>query len=386
MRIAKSENIAPAAFIDHIFPNPGSTLGKCDPAMRKVAATLRPSLIAAIAAFIFPFPVESAEIDNRPLAKPAPGGWSNGRADRKNFGEPKADTDLPLLAQGEAVPQADGARTEGGDLAPSFASKRLAELKIPRKTACPLNGGDAPILAAIPPSPTAGGLCVVAEPVQLQTIGAGGSIALAGGLLLDCDFTLQVETFIADTLADTALIQLGSRLAGVTVSASYLCPAGELPPKGEGEPEVVGSTATLNAPTDAATPGGEISAAMRQHAAGRAIDIAALTFSDGRVISVADAWGKDTIEGRFLQVVHAKACREFSTVLGPGAGESGLAEREALEVGAAAGGAEEPATAGSLAEATGAVASVAFHDAPGAAALHLDNACAGEGCPARICN
>jgi hypothetical protein len=59
-------------------------------------------------------------------------------------------------------------------------------------------------------------------------------------------------------------------------------------------------------------PGGKIS----EHGKGKALDIAAFTMRDGKVIDVAESWGKGSA-GRMLRAAWESACGPFSTVLGP---------------------------------------------------------------------
>jgi hypothetical protein len=55
------------------------------------------------------------------------------------------------------------------------------------------------------------------------------------------------------------------------------------------------------------------------HATASAIDISGFVLADGRRITVLADWTRGTpAERRFLQVVHASACKRFGTVLGPG--------------------------------------------------------------------
>lgn len=54
-----------------------------------------------------------------------------------------------------------------------------------------------------------------------------------------------------------------------------------------------------------------------EHATANAIDIAAFRLTDGRLVSVAEDWGKSSPEGRYLERVHKAACRLFSVTLGP---------------------------------------------------------------------
>lgn len=54
------------------------------------------------------------------------------------------------------------------------------------------------------------------------------------------------------------------------------------------------------------------------HATANAIDVSAFILADGRRISVLTGWsGGSEAERRFLQIVHASACKRFGTVLGP---------------------------------------------------------------------
>jgi hypothetical protein len=58
---------------------------------------------------------------------------------------------------------------------------------------------------------------------------------------------------------------------------------------------------------------------ISEHAFGNALDIAAFTLADGRKVTVRDGWRGLPEERGFLRDVHAAACQQFSTVLGPGA-------------------------------------------------------------------
>jgi extensin-like protein len=59
-------------------------------------------------------------------------------------------------------------------------------------------------------------------------------------------------------------------------------------------------------------------ARISEHAFGNALDIAAFTLADGRKVTVKDGWRGHPEERGFLRDVHAAACQQFSTVLGPG--------------------------------------------------------------------
>ena len=57
---------------------------------------------------------------------------------------------------------------------------------------------------------------------------------------------------------------------------------------------------------------------ISEHAFGNALDIAAFTLADGRKVTVKDGWRGLPEERGFLRDVHAAACQQFTTVLGPG--------------------------------------------------------------------
>jgi hypothetical protein len=56
---------------------------------------------------------------------------------------------------------------------------------------------------------------------------------------------------------------------------------------------------------------------LSEHAHSNAIDIAAFVLADGRKISVEQGWSGDRETRQFLKIVHASACKRFSTVLSP---------------------------------------------------------------------
>jgi hypothetical protein len=59
-------------------------------------------------------------------------------------------------------------------------------------------------------------------------------------------------------------------------------------------------------------------ARISEHAFGNALDVAAFTLADGRKVTVRDGWRGLPEERGFLRDLHAAACQQFSTVLGPG--------------------------------------------------------------------
>jgi hypothetical protein len=64
---------------------------------------------------------------------------------------------------------------------------------------------------------------------------------------------------------------------------------------------------------------GSRSARMSEHAYANAIDVGGFRLADGSIITVLKGWKGGLEEQNFLREVHAGACRNFATVLGPGA-------------------------------------------------------------------
>ena len=56
---------------------------------------------------------------------------------------------------------------------------------------------------------------------------------------------------------------------------------------------------------------------LSEHAHSNAIDVSAFVLSDGRRITVQQGWHGDRQTRQFLSLIHASACKRFSTVLSP---------------------------------------------------------------------
>ncbi|MEM9146909.1 MAG: extensin family protein [Pseudomonadota bacterium] len=128
--------------------------------------------------------------------------------------------------------------------------------------------------------------CGIAAPVRLERV---DGVHLRPPARLTCGTARTLANWVSGVLRPASEAELGARPTHLRVVGSYAC-------------------RTRNH-----QPGARIS----EHGFGRAIDIAGLTLSDGRSVSVATDWGNGP-EGRLLARMHAGACGPFKTVLGPG--------------------------------------------------------------------
>lgn len=128
--------------------------------------------------------------------------------------------------------------------------------------------------------------CGIAEPVRVLSV---AGVRLSRPATMDCTTAKTVRNWV-EKGARPAVGRLGGGLEELEVAAHYAC-------------------RTRNH-----QPGAPIS----EHGKGRAIDISAVTLSNGFRITVANGWN-DEVQGQLLRKLHISACREFKTVLGPDA-------------------------------------------------------------------
>lgn len=128
--------------------------------------------------------------------------------------------------------------------------------------------------------------CSIADPVEVTALSP--NITLAPAALLDCPTALKLATFIRDDAQKITISTLGSTIASINQASAYVC-------------------RTRHGATK-----------LSEHAYGRALDIASFTLSDKRVILVQAPPANEPKTKPFLDLVRAKACGPFTTVLGPG--------------------------------------------------------------------
>lgn len=137
--------------------------------------------------------------------------------------------------------------------------------------------------------PSANPSCLVEEPVRLASVRAGATSArIAGEPLVACAFAAQFGVFVRDVAAPLARGASGAELQSIEAGGGYECrPRNRVP-----------------------------GAKMSAHGRGLALDVVALTLSDGRRAVVGKAEGAPA---RLVEAMRRAACGYFLTVLGPGA-------------------------------------------------------------------
>lgn len=118
----------------------------------------------------------------------------------------------------------------------------------------------------------------------------GGRVQLNPPAMLRCPMIPQVERWIATVVDPLARRHYGQPIAEVKVAASFGC-----------------------------RPMNHVSGAkLSEHGRANALDVSQFILADGTRISVKEGWFGPSTDRMFLRAVHEGACREFTTVLGPG--------------------------------------------------------------------
>ena len=134
-----------------------------------------------------------------------------------------------------------------------------------------------------------GGGCVVTGAVQLLDIG----VPVTNLKSMRCGLARTFTDWVRYRVAPAAYQILGSELVKVESFGTYQCRG------------IIGN--------------GEAAARkMSEHGLANAVDISAFVLRDGRRITVEQGWhSSDPEVRRFLDVIHASACKRFRTVLSP---------------------------------------------------------------------
>lgn len=129
--------------------------------------------------------------------------------------------------------------------------------------------------------------CGIFEPVKLTSI---AGIRLTTPATLDCRTARTFANWLTGVADVEARRMLGARITKVWLMGTYSCRTRNNKPE----------------------------ARLSEHAVGRAVDVGGVWLGNGRKITVAQNWGKDSA-GAFLRTIWKKACGPFRTVLGPNA-------------------------------------------------------------------
>lgn len=130
--------------------------------------------------------------------------------------------------------------------------------------------------------------CGAMQPFEMAGA-ADGRVQMRPAALLRCNMIPSVERWVRQVVEPEARRHYGVPLVELKVAASYAC-----------RPRNSQSGAKLS-----------------EHGHANAVDISAFTLADGRTITVKQGWSGELRDRSFLRAVHAGACREFTTVLGP---------------------------------------------------------------------
>jgi len=135
------------------------------------------------------------------------------------------------------------------------------------------------------------GICGLTHPFKVSAV-ADGAVALDKPIVTDCSLIPALEAWLAQSVQPIAQARFGQPVVGLEVFGAYSCRSVDNQP---GEK-------------------------LSEHAFGNAVDVAGFRLADGREISIVRDWKRaDTQEAAFLHEIHAGACQQFTTVLGPGA-------------------------------------------------------------------
>ncbi len=134
------------------------------------------------------------------------------------------------------------------------------------------------------------GICGLTRPFKVAAL-LDGEVSFNSTYTLDCPMISALNTWVGEVVQPTAQARFGQRVVEIIGMGTYSC------------------RGINNQP----------GARLSEHSFGNAIDIGGFRLADGREISIVRDWtrGDDQAQA-FLRDLHAGACNDFTTVLGPG--------------------------------------------------------------------
>jgi hypothetical protein len=173
---------------------------------------------------------------------------------------------------------------------PTYGAPRTAPA---RAYPSPANADDAPYrppphTAPFPQRYPASSEIVPMSPSRMASTATAASVTPAATLA--CPIVSTLDRWITEAVQPAAQKWFGEPVTGIKQISAYSCRG-------------------MN---------GNPNAHISEHAFGNALDIAAFTLADGRVVTVERGWHGAPEEQGFLRDVQASACELFTTVLAPG--------------------------------------------------------------------
>ncbi len=132
--------------------------------------------------------------------------------------------------------------------------------------------------------------CGQEAPFSVTAVGGANPVQFNVAAVTNCVVASQLQRYFTEVVQPQALQMLGQPVAEIRVAASYSCR-----PRNN-----------------------QRGAKLSEHGYANAIDISAFVLRDGTVLSIEDDWPKWGRKGKFLRAINRKACRYFTTVIGPG--------------------------------------------------------------------
>ena len=108
---------------------------------------------------------------------------------------------------------------------------------------------------------------------------------------MTCELTAAMALWIAHDVQPAAEAIFGERISSIRHLGGYACR------------NIRGSPAFAHV--------------VSEHARANALDIAAFQLVSGRQVSVLKHWGQEGADGRFLALIHSRACKYFRVAIGP---------------------------------------------------------------------
>jgi hypothetical protein len=135
------------------------------------------------------------------------------------------------------------------------------------------------------------GICGLNHPFKVSAL-LDGAVRFNSIYTLDCPMIAALNAWLGEVVQPAARARFGIEVTEIISMGAYSC-------------------RTMN---------NQWGARISEHAFGNAFDIGGFRLADGREIFIVRDWSRGDDQTRaFLQDVHAGACGQFTTVLGPGA-------------------------------------------------------------------